>query len=259
METQVKPRQPKPEGAPIRGSMGTIVDNKAVPVAKSEPQDQPVAIDDKAQGNTLANECIAVQRASLKAGAEWPTFARRVRALTIEGREQFLKAVRAWLASLRTAEREAAAANVDKDNKPEPTKEEAKAAAALVSSATTEVSKLVTIAAAWNDQATDEGLVRFYRDHRPRSDANVKADDVPYAFVYRYAASLRGSKAGRKAEPFAIVMQKLLEQRKPREEAGDGEAAEALHKALVALVAEAVAALPAAQKDPLTKAELLGQ
>lgn len=250
-----KPRQPMPKGA-----MAKIVDEKREPLTKSEPQDQPVSVDDRMQGNNLANEAIAVTRSEMKQRATWPEFGRRLRHLTAEGRKMFLSAVDQWLREFRKQEREAGAP-VNAEGKPEPTKAQGKLAGVVVSSATTELSKLRTIADAWNNQATDGGLLAFYAGMR---DAKTvpSADEVPHRYVYAYAASLRQAAAGRKMERFGIVMQKLLESRKPREDAGDTDADAAVHAKMVALVAELVKGYPAevqpAKKDALTREELMG-
>lgn len=252
--TRVQPA-PAVDGPSIRTGMGTIADEARKPIGKSPEQDQPVPLDDRMRGNTLAAEVVAYQRAQQR--GQWAIFATRIRSLTREGREAFLKAIRQWLASARKMERFAAARNMDKEGEPEPTREESKRAARIVASATVEVSKLSTIATAWNEQATDEGLVAFYLAQR-RGKTDVRPDEVPYAHVYAYAKSMNNATAGRKSQPFAIVVQKFLERTKPREEAGDGEPAEKLHAALVALVNEAVKALPQAPRDPLTTPEMLG-
>lgn len=247
----------KPRTAKVRGTMGKIAAEQIEGITKQPPQDQPNPLADKLDGKGLASQAINVARGEMKQGAQWPVFGRRVRALSKEARAEFITAIDAWVSSLRKAEREAGAKK-DAEGKPEPSKEQAKRAAAVVASATTELSKLRTIAWAWNNQGTDEGLVDFYRGMRSNVGGNWNPDDVPHAYTYRYAVSLRGATAGRKALRFAEALARWLENNPTREAAGDDEVDNILRRECIKMAERVRESYPQEKKDPLTKAELLG-
>lgn len=226
-------------GASIRGSMGTIADEARTQVTKSEIP--AGGLDQRMVANNLANRVIATVRQDSK--GVWRRFALEVVSLATDGRVQFLKALKEWLNEARKVERQATV-HTDKSGKPEPTKEESKAASARLASATVEVSKLMTIATAWNGQANEAGLVLFYTERTGR-DAKM-AEDVPYEWVVQYARTFTTSTAGRKAQPFLLRVAKMLETCKPRTGDGEPDTAEdeRIHAALVAIVAESVRARP---------------
>lgn len=229
------------DGASIRTSMGKIADEAIGPITKSPiPQG---GLDARMQGNNVANRVIATVRQDSR--GVWRRFALEVVSLTTDGRVQFLKALREWLNELRKHER-AQTATKDKEGKPEPSKEERKQASARVNSATVEVSKLMTVAEAWNGQATEPGLLVYVNERTGKTYAT--AEEVPYERIVEYARSFKKAAAGRKPDPFVLRVAKLLETCKPRTDEGepDGPADVELHAALVALVHAAVAKNPAA-------------
>lgn len=239
-----------PDGPSIRTSMDEIADEAQGPVTKSEIP--AGGLDARMQGNNVANRVIATVRQDSK--GVWRRFALEVISLTTDGRVQFLKAIKEWLTEARALEKKQTAAHqawvdagsVAKD-KPEASKEERKAAAARVNSATVEVSKLMTIATAWNGQAHEPDLLAYFK--RVSGKAAERAEDVPYERIVEYARTFKPAAAGRKADPFILRIVKALEACKPRTDEGDpdGPADVELHAALVALVKTAAATNPAAQ------------
>lgn len=237
-------------GASIRTSMDTIADEARAPITKAEIP--AGGLDQRMTANNLANRVIATVRQDAK--SVWRKFAIEVISLATDGRVQFLKTLREWLNEARKIERNDTR-NEERNDKGEmvkaPTKEERKAAAARVASATVEVSKLMTIAEAWNGQATEAGLLLYYNEATGK--AATSAEEVPYERIVQYARTFSKSAAGRAAQPFLLRVAKMLEACKPRtgDEGPDGEADVALHAALVAAVAEAASKQPAeAQAAP---------
>lgn len=246
----------------VHGTMGKIADESIVPLGKSAMQDQPAPVDDRLQGVSLANQVIAYQRTQNR--GEWARFAREIIRGTEQMRGQFLKSIRQWLNESRRQDRNAATLAVNANGKPEPSKAEAKAASARVRSGTTMVSQMTTIANVWNDEdgATLSNLADYYKAVRPKdaqfADLADQLSSIPLAIIYAHAISLQKKERGRPALRFAAVMAKVLGQKKPREDAGDGEEDAKLHAELLALVTAAVAALPTEAQDPLTIAEMFG-
>lgn len=231
-----------PDGASIRTSMGTIADEGRTPVTKATIPEG--GLDARMQGNNVANRVIATVRQDAR--SVWRKFGLEVISLTTDGRVQFMKSIREWLNEARKMEREQTV-HTDKEGKPDPTKDERKQASARVNSATVEVSKLMTIAEAWNGQATEAGLLVYFNE-RTGKDAK-QAEDVPYERIVEYARTFKKATAGRKADPFILRIAKVLESTKPRTDEGepDGPADVELHAALVALVNAAAAKNPAAK------------
>jgi len=236
--------QGNPDGSPIRTSMGTIADEARTQVTKSETP--TVGLDARMLANNLANRVIAQCRQENK--GTWRRYACEVIALSTDGRVQFLKSIREWLAEARKSERETTT-HMDKEGKPEPTKEETKAAGARVNSATVEVSKLTTIATAFNGQATQEGCIVHYQEATGKRVMGI--DEVPLERIVEYAKTFGKSAAGRKPAPWLLRMVKVLEQTKPRVKSDDDQTAPdddsdvTLHATLVQMIADAVKARPA--------------
>lgn len=193
------------DGTPIRTGMGRIADEGATPVGGDKLRDQPVALDAKMLGNNLANEVFATVRANAK--NIWRGFALRIIGMPTDGRVQFLTSIKEQMRALAKASREDVT-GVDKEGNPDPTGDEKKAARKRVSSATVEVSKLTTIASAWQAQATDEGAMREYTATTGRDAATVA--DVPYEWLVQYARQIMASKAGRTPDPWHVKVMKFF-------------------------------------------------
>lgn len=257
MTTATKQRAAR--GASVKGSMPQI-EHSDGPVGKGRQQDQPESVDDRAQGHNLAIEVIAAQKAANR--GPWPMFAQRLIGMTREAREQFLKSLSEWLKETRAAERGANAKTLDDQGNPEATSAEKREAAAVVSSATTNVSMLQTIGKAWNQTpngANKEDAVLYYLSQRPRLDpAKVVFADVGYVHLYRYCAGILKSTAGRTRDPWPLKVQKFLERNAPGGDAPDEW--EATRKAMLVACADMIKAMPAAKRilDPLSVAEMTG-
>ena len=192
-------------GASIRTGMSRIADEGATPVGGDKLRDQPVALDAKMLGNNLANEVFATVRANAK--NIWRGFALRIIAMPTDGRVQFLTAIKEQMRALAKASREDVT-GVDKEGNPDPTGDEKKAARKRVSSATVEVSKLTTVASAWQGAATDEGAMREYAATTGREPETLA--DVPYEWLVQYARQIMASKMGRTPDPWHVKVMKFF-------------------------------------------------
>jgi len=232
-----KTRERKPAG--VQGTMADIAENGATPMAKQTPPAE--GLDARMLANNLANRVIATIRQDAR--SVWGMFALEVIGLPTDGRAQFIKTIKGWLADARKLEK-ADTRNVDKEGKPAPTKDEVKAAAARVNSATTQASKLSTIAHAWNSGGNDEDLLAYMVKQNGVKYAKVA--DVPYERIVEYARTFRELTAGRPADPFLLRITKALDKCQPRigDDMPDTDEDKATHAALVALVAAALKARP---------------
>jgi hypothetical protein len=190
--------------------MATIARTGSTPMTKADIPAQ--GTDARMQGNMLANEVFAQVKLT---GNIWRTFALRLINGTVDMRAAFLAACKTMLRDMRKQNSEAIA-NLNKDGKPDPTKDDTKLAAKRVNSATIEVSKLTTIANAFNAAATVEGLVEHANTTGRCKGARL--EDIGYEVMVEYARLFSESKAGRKADPFITKLSKWLEKNPPAED-----------------------------------------
>lgn len=157
-------------------------------------------LDDKMQGNLLAQEAWAQARMSQN---PWKGFADRIIGLNMEARAAFISAVDGLLKDAKKA------------NTLDGTVE-AKTAARRVASATVEVSKLRTFAKAFNAGASEAGLLEYVRlQTKLKPEQPLPLSDVAWMWMSEYARTFSDSKAGRKPDSFLVKLNKFLERNKP--------------------------------------------
>lgn len=200
---------------------------KATPTTKQQPATE--GRDATLAAQTLIAEVMAHVRTGDKV---WHGFALKLIKGTTDMRAAFIKGLAKHLSDMRKANTECIA-QLGKDGKPNPTKEEAKLAGKAVGTATVYVTFLRQIAAAWNAGATEEGLMAYVHT-RNRTPAK-SLDDIGFTIIKEYADTYKDSDArGRKADPFAVKLAKWLD----KNPAGEGDAEGA------ALYAKVLALLP---------------
>jgi hypothetical protein len=191
-------------------SMATIARTGSTPMTKSTIPAQ--GTDARMQGNMLANEVFVQMRADR---GVWRTFALRIITGTTDMRAAFLAACKTMLRDMRKQNAEAIA-NLNKDGKPDPTKDDTKLAAKRSATASVMVSNLNIIANAWNGAATIEGLVEHANTTGRCKGATL--EDIGFDVIVEYARLFSESKAGRKADPFITKLSKWLEKNPPAED-----------------------------------------
>ena len=218
-QNQTRSSRSRPAAAVIKGAMAAIADGGMLPVAKdaNHPDSKRVQTSgDKAKASTLAAEVMA---ASSRDGDTWVKFARRVIEFTSEGREAFLDIM---AASIKDAKKEASNDDASKNA--------TRLAGVSVASAYVMASQLRTIAKAWNDAATVDGLRQFAFDLKPTPTAKKNPvlpefDTIRMGVIYAYARSILRSEAGRKPDTWLVKLNKFLERNKPAEDDKEGVAA----------------------------------
>lgn len=178
--------------------------------------------DDRLAGTMLAAEAVALAKGTSN---KWHALACRIIGLTVEARAVFINALKAEKSALTKAQNEH---GFDK-----------KYSAGNTRSFSVELSKLSTIANAWNSGATVAGCVEFTNKqqadkakHCPLVDNEGKAlsDEallqlMGYEAIVAYARTFSESKAGRKADTWAVKLGKWLTQNNPEESGTDAERA----------------------------------
>ena len=184
------------------------------------------------QATTMIAEIMAHVRTDANVWHKWTM--QLVRGTT-DMRAAFIKGLSKHLSDMRKANTEATA-QLGKDGKPNPTKEETKVAGKLVSSATQYCTKLRYIAHAFNSGATEEGLEAYILT---RNRTKGTAADVSWFIIAEYADTFKDSDArGRKADPFTVKLSKWLD----KNPAGEGDkSGAALHAVISKLVADQLA------------------
>ena len=213
----------------IKTSMGAIADGACSPIRKTDIPAVP--LDDRMIGNNVANRVIAQ---AMTAANTWKAYAVELMGMSIEGREQFVKSIDAWLKGAKKANAESMG-TFDKEGKANPTKDDTKLATQRVNTATVEVSKLKTVANAFNSGADIPGLIAHFGSTQRLSGAqmnHVSVDDIGYTVIVEYARRFSESKAGRKADIWMVKFAKWLEKNPAPEDDAQGLA---MHKAALAL------------------------
>lgn len=207
--------------------METVRRTGATPVAKQEPKTE--GRDATLAATTLLAEVMAHVRSGDKV---WHGFALTLINGTTDMRAAFVKGLSKHLSDMRKANTDAIA-QLGKDGKPNPTKDETKMAGKAVGTATVYVTYLRQIAAAFNAGASEEGLMAYVHT-RNRTPAK-SLDDIGFTIIKEYADTFKDSDArGRKADPFAVKLAKWLDKNPVAE--GDTEG--------VALFAKVLALMP---------------
>ena len=140
----------------IKTSMGEIADSGSVPIRK---QDLPtIPMDARMLGNNIAAMVIAQ---AMTTALTWKAYAVQLITADVSTREQFVKSIDAWLKGAKKANADSMG-TMDKEGKANPTKDDTKLATQRVNSATVEVSKLKTVANAFNSGADIPGLIAHF-------------------------------------------------------------------------------------------------
>jgi hypothetical protein len=158
---------------------------------KAEPI-RKVGLDANMAVTVLVGEVMAHLRTTHQ---PWRNFALRVIALTTDGREAFMKQCKSQLKEMKENN---IIGNQDK-----------KQAAKAVASATVELSRLNSLARAFNKGATIEGLCQFTANSL--GVAMVIIDDVSWFKMWQYAATFSTGKAGRPSKPWLVKLGDWLE------------------------------------------------
>ena len=196
-------------------SMQTIANTGSLPMVK-----KPVP----AQGRDaiLAANMLAASVVAYVIGqaGSWRGFAIEIIGLTTDGRTAYMATMRDWLKDMK--KRNAASMAVDPEN---PTKDDSKAAAKRVASATVQISNLNTIAECFNGQGTIEGLCAFVATAQRVPPHTVSLGDCSFEMMRQYAVSMKTSKAGRTADTWCIKFAKWAEKNAPAADDIEGLAA----------------------------------
>ena len=204
--------------------MGQIADGACTPIRKQELPTIPM--DARMVGNNIAAMVIAQ---AMTAAITWKGYALQLITSDVSTREQFIKSIDAWLKGAKKANAESMG-TYDKEGKANPTKDDTKLATQRVNTATVEVSKLKTVANAFNSGADMPGLIAHFGGTQRLSGVQmnqVSIDDIGYTVIVEYARRFSESKAGRKADVFIVKLAKWLEKNPAEETDVAGEKARA--------------------------------
>ncbi len=144
-----------------------------------------VPLDSRMQGATLAAEVIATMKTHAK---HWHTFAWNIIRMPADGRIAFQNAVKKELDALKAENETVHGAS--------------KELARTLRSATVQVSRLNTIAKAWNAGAHETGLAEFCGCSDP--------ENVGFIKVYEYAQQFVKADAGRPAQSIKVKLQNFI-------------------------------------------------
>ena len=160
--------------------------------------------DDRIKGMTLANEAIALAKGNSN---KWRALAITIIGLTVEARGVFLSTIKAERTALTKQQTEAGFT--------------AKGyAKGVTASFSVELSKLATIASAFNGGASVSGW-REYINKMQEDKTKHATDDAEvlehagYETLVSYARTFSQSSAGRKADDWVTKFGKFLERNKP--------------------------------------------
>lgn len=186
-------------------AMQDIANTGSLPMSKTPLK--TVGTDAMMQATALTAELMAYVRGQ---APKWHGFAVRIINLTTDGRAAFIKQLKEQTAEMRKANADALAV-LDKAGKPDPSKSDNKTASGRVRSALVEVSKLSTIANAFNSGATIEGLIEHHATTGRQQSEGLTLEHVGYEVMVEYARLFSKSGAGRKADPWLVKFGKWLE------------------------------------------------
>lgn len=164
-------------------AMHAIAAAGALPMVKA--QIPAVPTDSRMAGALLASEVIATMRTHAK---HWHTFAWNIIRMPADGRIAFQNAVKKELDALKAENESVHGAS--------------KELARTLRSATVQVSRLNTIAKAWNAGAHETGLAEFCGCSDP--------ENVGFIKVYEYAQQFVKADAGRPAQSVKVKLQNFI-------------------------------------------------
>lgn len=199
----------------IKGSMGDVADSGSVPIRKADIR--PVPLDSKMLGNNLA---VTVMARAVQDGVTWKDYAIELIRMDVLARRQFSEATGELLKEYKKTIAESFG-TVDRDGKPNPTKDDIKKAAKQTASATNRISACRTIANGFNSGGDEAGLLMFAGNEKRLSGEEISRltlADVTFGVIYEYAQKFNESKAGPKVKPWLDKLNKWLEENKGRED-----------------------------------------
>ena len=210
---------------------------KEIETFQQTPMTKPALPAQGRDASMAANLLIAEVMAHVRAGDKvWHGFAVKIIEGTTDFRAAFVNGLGKHLSDMRKANTDAIA-QLGKDGKPNPTKEEQKIAGKRVGTATTYTTHLRHIAKAFNAGATVEGLMAYV--HSTNRSPAKGLDEIGFTVIKEYADTFKDSDArGRPADPFTVKLSKWLDKNPAAE--GDKTGA-ALHAVVAKLVAEQLA------------------
>lgn len=189
--------------------MQAIAESGSVPMTK-----QPIKLeshDDWLAGNLLAAAVLAFAKGNVNS---WRLFAIRVIGMTPEARAVFIKAIKAEQGAMTKAQTEYGftGKGFAKGN---------------TKSFGVEVSKLTTIANAFNSGATVAGWMEYVNKQQEDKSKHAKDEadmlaNAGYETLVSYTRTFSNSKAGRKADDWLTKFGKFLERNKPTEDDAKG-------------------------------------
>ncbi len=192
-------------------ALTTIARNGSLPMQKANIPAE--GMDARMQAVTLVAEVMAKTRNDDRF---WHGCAVRLIEGTTDFRAAFVKGLDAELKQLKKDNAESIAP-INREGKPDPTKDDRKLAATRVNTATTYASNLRVIANGFNSGGTIDGLLVYAKETGRRNHAQL--NEVGWVVMVEYARKFVQAKAGRKADPWLIKFGKWLEsQGKPAED-----------------------------------------
>jgi hypothetical protein len=186
-------------------SMQFIAETGSRPMVKA-----PIRLesrDDRLTGTMLAAEVMAYAKGGR---SQWRAFAIRIIDMTVEARTVFLNTIKADKASMTKAQKEAGFGE--------------KFAKFNTNSLSVEVSKLQTIANAFNSGGSVEGWRDYVNQNLDDKSKHAQTDKemlehAGYDTLVAYARTFSQSKAGRKADTLAVKLAKFLKNNAPSQDA----------------------------------------
>jgi hypothetical protein len=162
-----------------------------------------VAREDVMEATALVAEVMAYVKAT--DGNKWAAFALRIAKMHAGGRASFLSQMKADKGDFRKA---LLSDGIDE-----------KRVKAMMASFTVQLSRLESVARAFNAGATIDGLIEYRSDGVTTTDATaVTPESIPFYVWFAYAGLFGKAKAGRPQHPWLVKMGKALETTKPDED-----------------------------------------
>lgn len=193
-------------------AMQVIADTGSLPMQKA-----PIKLesrDDRLAGTMLAAEAVALAKGNSN---KWRELAIRIIGLTVEARAVFLNTIKAERGALTKGQTDAGFTGKGY-------------AKGVTASFSVELSKLTTIASAFNGGASVTGWREYTNAQCEDKSKHVEDDDAMlahagYETLVAYARTFSQSKAGRKADDWLTKFGKFLERNKPTEDDAKGDKA----------------------------------
>lgn len=141
----------------------------------------------------------------------WFGMGKRIIEGTTDFRAQFVKQLNAALKDMRANNAQALDGSVNSDGKPDPSKDARKQASKNVAAVGVNVSRLRTLATAFNGAATVSGLIEFYVSQGKAKSDGITLDHVSWTVMHQYAVTFSEAKAGRPKHTWLQKFGKFLE------------------------------------------------